>query len=154
MWRSRYEDANLVSKVDQLWSEVAPLYNELHTYVRRKLIGLYGDKIDKNDPNIPAHLLGNMWAQNWVHLYERTKPFSKGSSFDITEKMLELNVTVRDMFVRSDEFYKSLGLPSSEMSYGEKSMIERPTDGRDVACHASAWGNLKLFRLNLMILTS
>lgn len=141
MWRSRYEDKDLITKVDALWNEVEPLYSALHTYVRRKLIGFYGDKIDKNNPNIPAHLLGNMWAQNWVHLYERTKPYATGSSFDVTEKMLALNMTVRDMFVRSDDFYMSLGLPPSAMSYGELAMIERP-EGREVACHASAWGKI------------
>jgi peptidyl-dipeptidase A len=44
------------------------------------------------------------------------------------------------MFETSDEFYKSLGLPNNSMSYDEKlAMIEKPTDGRVVVCHASAW---------------
>lgn len=137
MWRSRYEDDKLVEKVDKLWSEVKPLYDELHTYVRYKLIEQYPDKLDKADPNIPAHLFGNMWAQNWVHLYERTKPFLNGSSFNVTDKIALM--TVKEMFEKSDDFYKSLGLPSSEMSYGEKAMIEKPLD-REVQCHASAWG--------------
>jgi peptidyl-dipeptidase A len=61
MWRDRYEDKKLVEIVDNLWSEVEPLYDELHKYVRYQLIDIYGDKIDKSDPLIPAHLLGNMW---------------------------------------------------------------------------------------------
>jgi peptidyl-dipeptidase A len=61
MWRSRYEEKRLVEIVDELWAEVEPLYTELHTYVRYKLIELYGDKMDKTDDLIPAHLLGNMW---------------------------------------------------------------------------------------------
>lgn len=138
MWRSRYEDDNLVEKVDKLWSEVEPLYDELHTYVRYKLHDLYPE-LDKSDPNIPAHLFGNMWAQNWVHLYERTKPFKNGSTFDVTEK-IEQTMNVYQMFEKSDAFYQSLGLPSSEMSYGPKAMIERPINGTPVACHASAWG--------------
>lgn len=39
----------------------------------------------------------------------------------------------------SDQFYTSMELPSSEMSYTGESMIEKPTDGREVQCHASAW---------------
>ena len=79
-----------------------------------------------------------MWAQNWMHLYDRTKPF-EGSSFDVSDK-IEQTMTVYDMFEQSDHFYQSLGLPPSNMSYNEKSMIERPNDGREVVCHASAWG--------------
>ena len=54
MWRSRYEDDELVDKVDSLWNDVKPLYDELHTYVRYKLLEIYPDKLDKTDPNIPG----------------------------------------------------------------------------------------------------
>lgn len=62
MWRSRFEDDELVTKVDKLWEEVKPLYDELHKYVRYQLRNLYGSKIDKKSEFIPAHLLGNMWV--------------------------------------------------------------------------------------------
>lgn len=41
------------------------------------------------------------------------------------------------MFEMSDEFYQSLGLPSSAASYSDKAVIEKPD--RVIACHASAW---------------
>ena len=41
------------------------------------------------------------------------------------------------MFEMSDEFYQSLGLPSSAMSYSDKAVIEKPE--QVIACHASAW---------------
>lgn len=62
MWRSRYEDDDLIRKVDDLWEEVKPLYDELHKFVRYQLRDLYGNKIDTKSENIPAHLLGNMWV--------------------------------------------------------------------------------------------
>lgn len=62
MWRSRYEDDDLIRKVDDLWEEVKPLYDELHKFVRYQLRDLYGNKIDTSSENIPAHLLGNMWV--------------------------------------------------------------------------------------------
>lgn len=62
MWRSKYEDDKLIEKVDKLWDEVQPLFNELHKYVRYQLNDLYGDKMDKKSEFIPAHLLGNMWV--------------------------------------------------------------------------------------------
>lgn len=42
------------------------------------------------------------------------------------------------MFRKSDEFYKSMGLAGSEMSYGPKALIVKPRD-REVVCHGSAW---------------
>jgi Angiotensin-converting enzyme len=62
MWRAKYEDKELISKVDKLWEEVQPLYNELHRYMKNQLEGLYGDKMKKGSEFIPAHLLGNMWV--------------------------------------------------------------------------------------------
>jgi len=44
-----------------------------------------------------------------------------------------------ELFEVANEFFTSLNLPSMEMSYGEKAMIVRPDDGREVECHASAW---------------
>lgn len=64
MWRSRYEDDALIEKVDKLWDEVQPLYNELHKYVRNQLGDLYGEKLNKSNDFIPAHLLGNMWVSD------------------------------------------------------------------------------------------
>lgn len=157
MWRARYQDDQLVEKVDKLWDEVQPLYDELHKYVRYQLRDLYGDKMDKKSEFIPAHLLGNMWvssarraslmqrckknfnqqAQNWVNLYDRIKPFKNASLVDVTRKMEEDNFTVKKMFEMSDAFYQSMGLPSSAASYSDKAVIEKPE--RVIACHASAW---------------
>lgn len=87
MWRNGYEDPNLGQNMKAIWKKIEPLYNEIHEYTRRQLIELYPHKINKSDPLIPAHLLGNMWAQSWIDLYERIKPFKQSSSIDITETL-------------------------------------------------------------------
>jgi peptidyl-dipeptidase A len=139
MWRESYEDEKFIENVDKMWSQVEPLYNELHTYVKRKLEKLYGDKMDKKSDLIPAHLLGNMWAQSWVNLYDRTKPYDDGSLIDVTDKLKE-NWSVIQMFEESDRFYKDLGLEPNDMSYNETlgAVVHKPTD-RVITCHASAW---------------
>lgn len=121
-----------------MWLQVEPLYNELHTYVRRKLQKIYDKDMNKDDELIPAHVLGNMWAQSWVNLYDRIKPFEGGSLIDITEKLKE-EMTVLQMFEKSDEFFKDLGLESNAMSYNTTigAVIEKPT--QTITCHASAW---------------
>ena len=52
------------------------------------------------------------------------------------------------MFNTSEEFYTSLGLDAMPDRFWKFSMLERPDDGREVVCHASAWNffNGKDFR--------
>lgn len=42
-WQSKYEDQNFVNNIDGLWEQVKPLYDELHTYARYKLLEIYGE---------------------------------------------------------------------------------------------------------------
>lgn len=41
-WQSHYEDEHFSENIDRIWSQIEPLYNELHTYMRYKLIEIYG----------------------------------------------------------------------------------------------------------------
>lgn len=41
-WQSEFEDKNFTQSIDRLWLQVKPLYDDLHTYARYKLIEIYG----------------------------------------------------------------------------------------------------------------
>lgn len=57
-WRSAYESATFQEDLENLLTELKPLYAQLHTYVRNQLRSLYGaDKFPRSG-HIPAHLLG------------------------------------------------------------------------------------------------
>ena len=72
--RSWYEVGDeLESIAEKLWLDLKPFYDELHAYVRFKLRKQYPE-IKENGP-IPAHLLGNMWAQTWENVYDLVVPF-------------------------------------------------------------------------------
>ena len=60
-------------EVDRLWEQVRPLYVSLHAYVRMKLHEKYGDAVPASGP-IPAHLLGNIWAQDWSNVFDLVAP--------------------------------------------------------------------------------
>lgn len=63
-WRSAYESATFQEDLENLLTELKPLYAQLHTYVRNQLRSLYGaDKFPRSG-HIPAHLLGK---QNQVY---------------------------------------------------------------------------------------
>ncbi|KAG8447001.1 hypothetical protein GDO86_014445 [Hymenochirus boettgeri] len=147
-WRSWYETPTLETDVENLFNELQPLYLNLHTYVRRALYNKYGaSKINLNGP-IPAHLLGNMWAQSWSNIYDLVVPYPNAAQVDATPAMIAKKWTPKMMFEESDRFFISLGLLPMPQEFWDKSMIEKPKD-REVVCHASAWDfyNRKDFRI-------
>ncbi|KAM4692070.1 angiotensin-converting enzyme [Rhinophrynus dorsalis] len=147
-WRSWYETPTLEADLEQLYNELQPLYLNLHAYVRRALYKKYGEKrINLNGP-IPAHLLGNMWAQSWSNIFDLVVPYPNAAQVDATPAMVAQKWTAKRMFEESDSFFQSLGLIPMPQEFWDKSMIEKPTD-REVVCHASAWDfyNRKDFRI-------
>ena len=66
LWRSNYDmpPDQFAAEMDRVWEQLRPLYLALHAYVRGQLAKKYGkDVVPANGP-IPAHLLGNIWAQS------------------------------------------------------------------------------------------
>ena len=57
---------------------------------------------------------------------------------DITAKMVKLGFTPLKMFKMAEEFYVSIGLYPMTETFWNKSLIEKPKDGRVVVCHGSA----------------
>jgi len=148
MWLQSYESDSFKEEIDELWIAMTPLYEEIHAYVRAKLREVYGASVLGDDGLIPAHLLGNMWAQSWENVYSLAVPFPNKTSVDVTEQMILQGYTPKKMFEVSDEFFTSLGLIPMPVEFWEKSVIEKPED-KEMVCHASAWDfcNGKDFRI-------
>jgi peptidyl-dipeptidase A len=140
MWRSGYDmPADEFSKeLDRLWQQVRPLYVSLHSYARWKLAEKYGkDVVSENEP-IPAHLLGNMWAQEWNNIYPLLAPPVTGAGGDLTAALRAKNTDARGMAKYGEAFFTSLGFAPLPATFWERSLFTKPRD-RDVVCHASAW---------------
>ncbi|XP_061611297.1 angiotensin-converting enzyme [Phyllopteryx taeniolatus] len=149
LWRSLYETPTFEEDLESLWKELEPLYLNVHSYVRRGLYKKYGPKrINLRGP-IPAHLLGNMWAQTWSGIMDLVMPYPHATQVDATPAMVAKGWNAKRMFQESDNFFTSLGLLPMPKEFWDKSMLEKPTDGRQVVCHASAWDfyNRKDFRI-------
>ncbi len=139
MWRSKYDmppDA-FTAEMDRLWNQVRPLYLSLHAYVRSRLREKYGDIVSSNGP-IPAHLLGNMWAQEWENIYPLVAPKDADPGYDLTAKLKAKNTQPLDMVRYGENFFTSLGFAPLPKTFWERSLFVKPRD-RDVVCHASAW---------------
>jgi peptidyl-dipeptidase A len=140
MWRSNYDATpeEFSADLERLWQQVKPLYLELHTYVRRRLIEKYGAIADRPDGMIPADLLGNMWAQEWGNIYDIVAPASATPTYDLTRILTDRHTGPRQMVEFGENFFTSLGFPKLPDTFWQRSLLARPRD-RDVVCHASAW---------------
>ena len=76
LWRAGYDmpPEQVPAELDRLWEQVRPLYEELHCYVRAELSQRYGPEVVPPDGLIPAHVVGNMWAQSWINTYPLVAP--------------------------------------------------------------------------------
>ncbi len=139
MWRSKYDmtPEEFTKELDRLWEQVKPFYLSLHAYVRMKLHDKYGDIVPANGP-IPAHLLGNIWAQQWGNIYPLVKPANADAGYSLTDILKRRNTKPLDMVRIGERFYTSLGFAPLPPTFFERSLLVRPRD-RDVVCHASAW---------------
>jgi peptidyl-dipeptidase A len=169
MWRSGYDmsPTALAAETDRLWGQVKPLYDDLHCYARTKLKAKYGaDKGQVGGGMLPAHLMGNLWQQDWGNLWDVLQPYPDAGSLDINSalqarhavnlaqlragkpnatpaELVEIEreadlVTAKQMTQTAEDFYVSLGMPKLPASYWQKTQFTKPRD-RDVQCHASAW---------------
>jgi peptidyl-dipeptidase A len=139
LWRSRYDmpTDDFAKEVDRLWSQVRPLYESLHTYTRKKLREKYGDAVTASGP-IPAHLLGNIWAQDWGNVYPLLAPKAADPGFDLTAILKARKTTETGMVKYGEAFFSSLGFAPLPATFWDRSLFKKPLD-REVVCHASAW---------------
>jgi len=140
LWRSKYDmpPEEFAADVERVWQQVRPLYEALHAYVRRKLREHYGPAVVPVDGPIPAHLLGNLWAQSWEALLPLVAPSGMEPGFDLTEILRRRGTTPTEMVRYAERFFTSLDFDPLPATFWERSMLVRPRD-REVVCHASAW---------------
>ena len=140
LWRAGYDMPadQFSAEVERLWGQVQPLYEALHCHVRAQLGQQYGEAEVPQQQPIPAHLLGNMWAQQWGELYPRMEPYPGVSDLDVSAALQAQDYDAKRMVKQAETFYTSIGFPQLPQSFYDKSMLTKPRD-RDVVCHASAW---------------
>lgn len=123
--------------MENVWQEILPLYELIHTYVRRKLREFYGpDKINRNAP-LPAHILGNMYGQSW-NILDITIPYPGRTYLDVTPAMREQGYNPSIMFQLAEEFFVSMNMSALPPQFWEQSILIEPPD-RPILCQPSAW---------------
>lgn len=88
-----YEDPSFETEISETWRNLQPLYRELFTYVRRKLLQFYGPDVIRQEGPLPAHVLGNLWAQDWSKIIDLVAPYPEYKPIDVTDEMLRQGFT-------------------------------------------------------------
>jgi peptidyl-dipeptidase A len=140
LWRAGYDmtPEQFSAEVERLWQQVRPLYLSLHTYVRARLVQKYGPQVVPPDGPIPAHLLGDPWAQEWGNVFPILGLTENSSGYDLTKLLKAKNLDAKGMVRYGESFYKSLDFAPLPETFWTRSLLTKPRD-RDVVCHASAW---------------
>ncbi|XP_046681921.1 angiotensin-converting enzyme-like [Homalodisca vitripennis] len=146
--RAVYEEPNWAQHMAELWSRLVPLYQQLHTYVRRRLHEYYGPRRVRLDGPLPAHILGNMWGQSWKNIFDIVIPYPGKRRVDVTSEMIRQGYNPIRMFQLAEQFFTSMGMKPMPVEFWQRSMFERPAN-RPIACKASAWDfcNQKDYRM-------
>jgi peptidyl-dipeptidase A len=153
MWRSKYDmpPEEFAQELDRLWGQLRPLYVSLHAYVRARLREKYGPIVPEKGP-IPAHLLGNLWQQDWSNLEPLVAPVGAAPTFSLTDRLQAKRVDALEMVRIGERFFTSLGFEPLPKTFWERSLFVKPRD-REVECHASAWNvdNVDDLRIKMCI---
>ncbi|GBP61446.1 Angiotensin-converting enzyme [Eumeta japonica] len=161
-WRDELEMPDLRQFCRRLYSKVEPLYRMLHGTIRFFLRKRYGDIIPEKG-TIPAHLLGDLWSQNWESLIDLIAP----QVLDLDASLQRVNWTVTQMVMtwaypgfrvgcgrglsiqtpprgllqeqevvkHAEDFYLSLGLPPMTEQFWKNSVFSPSNNTR---CHGTA----------------
>src|SRR3954464_7501127 len=117
----------MMKLLDDTLATTKPIYDGLHCWAKNQLAARYRRPVPKL---IPAHWIGNRWAQSWPGLVEASNldPLFKGSSPENIVKSAE-------------SFYVSLGFEKLPPSFWERSDLYPVPPGlpRKKNSHASAW---------------
>lgn len=127
-WKREMEiNGDVEALMKRLMSEVQPLYNMLHAFIKANL------NLSSRD-NLPAHILG--WNANWYHLFkEVVEPkFFKTSRWNMDEALKNANWDPSQMLKRVEDFYTSIGLNRMTNTFWNKSLI----GDANVSCHGTA----------------
>ena len=117
----------MMKLLDDSLAELRPLYTQLACYARKKLAARYKQK----EPRlIPAHWIGNRWAQSWPGIVESVNLDSL-----YTSKPAEYFPQ------QAERYYVSMGFPALPKAFWDGSDLYpvKPGDARKKNSHASAW---------------
>lgn len=135
---SDFDSTDVEETMDRLYQQIRPLYRQLHAYARRRLVEFYERRDLGINGSVPAHLLGDMWAQDWTGIVDILLTVDTYKQSDLNAALRHAGYSVKKMFKLAEEFFTSLGLERMTVDFWRKSVFVRPEGNWLMDCHASA----------------
>ena len=117
----------MMAMLEGVLKDIQPLYEQIHCYAKYELAQRYHQPVPQGP--IPAHWLGNRWAQQWPGLVPGVDldPYFKGRSPEWIVK-------------KAESFYTSTGFDPLPQNFWKNSdLYPAAPGGRKKNTHASAW---------------
>ncbi|GBN93617.1 Angiotensin-converting enzyme-related protein [Araneus ventricosus] len=105
-----YEDKDFVKNMAEEIRKILPFYTQIHAYVRKKLRKHHKRENIKSDGPIPAHLLGDMYAQKWNNIFEIVKPYPNSSGLPNATKAMNAKLTSKLTSTLKSDLWSTLGM--------------------------------------------
>jgi peptidyl-dipeptidase A len=141
-WIAPYQekDQDITKKLAQTWQQIKPLYSALQCHVSDKLRTKYGENTVSSDSSIPAHLLGNLSADNFNNLYDLVKVDTNEPPFfaKVTAGLANNKVDAIKMVKQAEKFYSSMGFEALPETFYKYSQFVEPNDHK-VECYPAGW---------------
>lgn len=135
---SDFDSTDVEESMDRLYQQILPLYRQLHAYVRRRIVDYYNRRELNASGSIPAHLLGDMWAQDWTSIIDIVLSVDTYKQSELNAALRLAGYNVKKMFRLAEEVFTSLGLERMTVDFWRRSVFVRPEDNWLMDCHASA----------------
>jgi peptidyl-dipeptidase A len=85
----------------------------------------YGAAVQPRTGPIRATSVGNMWAQEWGHIYDVVQPKGVTSSYSLDKLLTAKGYDATKMVKTGEGFYSSLGFAPLPQTFWERSLIVR-----------------------------
>ncbi|XP_037786493.1 angiotensin-converting enzyme-like [Penaeus monodon] len=123
-------DIDVLTEIEALYNEVAPLYTLLHARVRHALAEYYGEGVVGAAQPIPAC---DLWGQNWIALLDMILPEADNKCNASTSKVGKK--TVRGMVKEGEKFFLGLGFPPLSKKFWSESILGDSEAPSNTTCH-------------------
>uniref|UniRef100_A0A1W7R9Y0 Angiotensin-converting enzyme n=1 Tax=Hadrurus spadix TaxID=141984 RepID=A0A1W7R9Y0_9SCOR len=146
-WALNYNTTrdNMFQDIDKAWKELLPLYQQLHAYIRRKLIKKYEEGTIRENGPIPEHLL-DILGDNWWGLKDSILPFPEEK--DLATVTAEQNMTISQIIEICEKFYESIGFQNLGEEFWQH-LKKIKTNGSD--CQNSVFAGCDGFHASVTI---
>ncbi|ERL92420.1 hypothetical protein D910_09734 [Dendroctonus ponderosae] len=144
---SIYEADDFQDELAETFQKILPLYKQLFAYVRSKLHKHYGPDVVRPNGPLPAHILGNLWAQEWSKIYHIVAPYPEFGNIDVTDELLQQGFTPLRQFFTNDRGVLHINGAQADAARVLEVFNDRKTQLPKGAMHGQRMGFLQQSRL-------